>query len=119
MGDQDTVRGGGGVADPSGLLPREGLRLEDVDSWVHCSATASIPRGLTDARTWQQLTDRDRRHGRLLGTDPSASPADFPVFVRYSKAVKSLPEAITPWRAMAVADAISGLTADPRLTVQR
>jgi hypothetical protein len=76
-------------------------------------------RGLADARTWQQLADRARCQGRLLGTDPSAFPADFPVFVRYTRALRSLPDALTPRRPMPVADAITGLTADRRLTVQQ
>jgi hypothetical protein len=76
-------------------------------------------RGLVDARTWQQLADRARCQGRLLGTDPSAFPTDFPVFVRYTRALRSVPDAVTPGRPMPVADAITGLTADGRLTVQR
>jgi len=90
---------------------------DDVDIMLFSHGVHS--RGLADARTWQQLADRARRHGRLMGTDSSAFPADFPVFVRYTKALKSLPEAVTPWQPMGVADAINGLTSDPRLTLQR
>jgi hypothetical protein len=41
------------------------------------------------------------------------------VFVLSPKALRSLPDAVTPWRTMPLADAITGLTADRRLTVQR
>jgi hypothetical protein len=90
---------------------------DDVDVMLFSHGVHS--RGLAEARTWQQLADRARRHGRLLGTDSSAFPADFPVFVRYTRALRSLPDAVTPWRPLSVADAITGVAADPRLTVQR
>jgi hypothetical protein len=94
----------------------EKATYDDVDVMLFSHGVHS--RGLADARTWQQIADRARRHGRLLGTDPSAFPADFPVFVRYTKAMRSLPDAVTPWRPMSVVDALTGLTAEPRLTVQ-
>jgi hypothetical protein len=90
---------------------------DDIDIMLFSHGVHS--QGLADAHAWQQLADRARHHGRLLGTDPSAFPADFPVFVRYTKALRSLPDAATPWRPIPVADAITGLTADRRLTVQR
>ncbi|MDX6357258.1 MAG: hypothetical protein QOH37_312 [Nocardioidaceae bacterium] len=62
--------------------------------------------------------DRARTEGRLLGVDPSAFPADFPVFVRYTTASSSLPDGATRWRPMSVTEALTGLTAESRLTVQ-
>jgi len=90
---------------------------DDVDVMLFSHGVRS--RGLADARTWQQLADRARRRGRMLGTDPSAFPADFTVFARYTRAMRSLPDATTPWRPMSVEEAIAGLTADSRLRVQR
>jgi hypothetical protein len=90
---------------------------DDVDVMLFSHGVHS--RGLADARTWQQLADRARCRGRLLGADPSAFPADFPVFVRYTRTLRSLPGTATPWRPMPVADAITGLTGDRRLRVQR
>jgi hypothetical protein len=76
-------------------------------------------RGLADAPTWQQLADRACRHGRMLGTDSREFPADFPVFVRYTKAMRSLPDATTSWRPLSVTGALSGLTDDSRLSLRR
>jgi hypothetical protein len=90
---------------------------DDIDIMLFSHGVHS--QGLADAHAWQQLADRARRHGRLLGTDPSAFPTDFPVFVRYTQALRSLSDAVTPWRPLSVADALTGLTTDPRLTVHR
>jgi hypothetical protein len=76
-------------------------------------------RGLADARTWQQLADRARCRGRLLGVDPSAFPADFPTFVRYSRALRSLPPAAQPWKKMTVEQALDGLATEPRIVIDR
>jgi hypothetical protein len=89
---------------------------DDVDIMLFSHGVRS--RGLADAHTWQRLADRAQRRGRLLGTDPSAFPADFPVFVRYTKALGSLPDASTPWQPMPVAHAVEGLAREPRLGVQ-
>jgi hypothetical protein len=89
---------------------------DDIDVMLFSHGVRS--RGLADARTWQQLADRARRRGRMLGTDESDFPADFTVFARYTPAMRSLPDATTPWRPMSVEEAITGLTADSRLTVQ-
>jgi hypothetical protein len=53
-----------------------------------------------------------------LGTDAREFPADFPVFVRYTKAIRSLPDATMSWRPLSVTDALSGLTEDSRLTLR-
>jgi hypothetical protein len=90
---------------------------DDIDIMLFSHGVHS--RGLADAPTWQQLGDRGRRHGRLLGTGSSAFPADFTVFVRYTRALRTLPIAVTPWRPLPVADALTGVAADPRLTVHR
>jgi len=74
-------------------------------------------RGLADARAWRRLADRARHHGRLLGTDPSSFPVDFPVFVRYTRALRSLLDASTPWQPMALEDALTGLESASRLRV--
>jgi hypothetical protein len=92
-------------------------RYDDIDIMLFSHGVSS--RGLADARTWQELADRARRRGRLLGTDPASFPADFPVFVRYSKALRSLPRAHAGWRAMTVEEALAGLAAGSRLRVER
>jgi hypothetical protein len=104
-----------GAADLAAYL--DATTYDDIDIMLFSHGAHS--RGLTYAQTWQQLADRARRQGRLLATDPSAFPTDFPVFVRYTRALRTLPDAVTPWRPMPVADAITGLTADARLTVHR
>ena len=90
---------------------------DDIDVMLFSHGVSS--RGLADAGVWQGLADRARRRGRLLGTDPSAFPADFPTFVRYTKEMRSLPAARTPWRPMSVEAALSGLSEGPRLDVRR
>ena len=76
-------------------------------------------RGLVDAQSWEQLAGRARRHGRLLGVDPAAFPADFATFARYTKALKALPDATQPWSPMAVDEALAGLADSPGVTVQQ
>lgn len=73
--------------------------------------------GIADAATWQHLADRARRRGRLLGTDPSSFPADFPVFVRYSKAIDSLPNLNQAVKPMTIDEGLSGLSHDPRIRI--
>jgi hypothetical protein len=90
---------------------------DDIDIMLFSHGVRS--RGLADARAWQRLADRASHRGRLLGTDPSSFPADFPVFVRYTKALRALPDATTPWRPMALEEALAGLAATSRLTVER
>lgn len=90
---------------------------DDIDIMLFSHGVRS--RGLADARTWQQLAERAGRRGRLLGVDPSAFPADFSTFVRYSRALESLPPAAHPWERLAVDRALAGLAADPRITVHR
>lgn len=89
---------------------------DDVDIMLFSHGVHS--RGLADAPAWQRLAERALRHGELLGTDPSAFPADFTVFTRYTRAMRSLPEATTPWRPLPVTDAVSGLTGDSRLRLR-
>lgn len=90
---------------------------DDIDIMLFSHGTVS--RGLADARTWQQLADRARRRGRLLGVDASAFPADFGTFARYAAALRSLPDATRPWSPLPVDEALAGLAAAPRVTVRR
>lgn len=73
--------------------------------------------GLADTATWQDLAGRARSRGRLLGVDPNAFPADFTTFAAYAKALRSLPDATSPWSAMDVDNALAGLAADRRIVV--
>jgi hypothetical protein len=95
----------------------DGASYDDIDVMLFSHGVHS--RGLADAATWQGLADGARHDGRLLGTDPAAFPADFGVFVRYTKALRSLPAADVPWRPMRVEDALTGLNAGPRVRVYR
>jgi hypothetical protein len=90
---------------------------DDIDIMLFSHGVES--RGLADAATWQRLADRARRRGRLLGVDARAFPADFPVFVRYAKELRSLPDAAPAWLPMTVEDALAGLASDPRIAVDR
>jgi hypothetical protein len=90
---------------------------EDIDIMLFSHGVKS--RGMADARIWQGLADRAGRQGRLLGTDPSAFPADFPVFVRYTRAMRSLPDARQAWRPMPLDFALSALTESQRVDVLR
>jgi hypothetical protein len=92
-------------------------RYDDIDVLLFSHGVRS--RGLADAGVWQGLADRAGRRGRLLGTDPSAFPADFPTFVRYTRALRSLPDAAVPWQPMSVDTALSGLSDGPRVHVRR
>jgi hypothetical protein len=94
----------------------DAVTYDEIDLMLFSHGVDS--RGLTGAHTWQQLADRARRRGRLLGTDAREFPADFPVFVRYTKAIRSLPDATMSWRPLSVTDALSGLTEDSRLTLR-
>ena len=89
---------------------------DDIDIMLFSHGVSS--RGLADARAWQRLADRAIRRGRLLGTDASSFPADFPVFVRYTHALRSLPETSRPWRPMSVDAALTDLSDEPRIHVQ-
>jgi hypothetical protein len=89
---------------------------DDIDIMLFSHGVSS--RGLADAQVWQRLADRAHHHGRLLGTNPSTFPADFPVFVQSTKALRSLPDTSTPWQPMALDKALTGLQAGSRLTVQ-
>ena len=90
---------------------------DDIDIMLFSHGVES--RGLADARTWQRLADRARHRGRLLGVDANAFPADFGVFVRYARALRSLPDAAPAWLPMTVDDALAALATDPRITVDR
>jgi hypothetical protein len=103
------------AADLAAYLDR--ASYDDIDIMLFSHGVSS--RGLADARTWQQLADRARVRGRLLGVDPAAFPADFTVFARYSKALRSLPEATRPWVPMAIDEALSGLNRAPGVTVHQ
>jgi hypothetical protein len=89
---------------------------DDIDIMLFSHGVSS--RGLADARTWQQLAGRACRHGRLLGVDPAEFPADFTVFARYARALRSLPDATRPWQPMAVDEALAGLAVASRVTVE-
>jgi len=91
--------------------------FDDIDIMLFSHGVVS--RGLADARTWQRLADRAGRRGRLLGVDAKAFPADFNVFVRYTKSLKGLPDATRPWSALSVEEALAGLAAAPRISVQQ
>jgi hypothetical protein len=88
---------------------------DDVDVLLFSHGVES--RGLADARTWQHIAGRARHRGRLLGVDPSAFPADFAVFARYTSALRSLPDGKLPWSPLAVDDALSGLRSAKKLSV--
>jgi hypothetical protein len=90
---------------------------DDIDIMLFSHGVES--RGLADAGTWQQLADRARLHGRLLGVDAAAFPGDFTVFARYAKALRSLPQTGRPPRPMALDEALAGLADGPRVTVNR
>ncbi|HEY3529677.1 MAG TPA: hypothetical protein VGK78_11040 [Nocardioides sp.] len=89
---------------------------DDIDVMLFSHGVES--RGLADAATWQRLAGRARIRGRLLGVDARAFPADFPVFVRYARALRSLPEGAATWLPMTVDAALAGLATDPRITVE-
>ncbi len=84
---------------------------DDIDVLLFSHGVQS--RGLADAQTWERLARRARRHGRLLGVDRAAFPADFAVFARYTSALRSLPDATRPWSPLPVHDALAGLAAAP------
>jgi hypothetical protein len=90
---------------------------DDVDIMLFSHGVPS--RGLADARTWQQLADRAHRRGRLLGVDAVAFPGDFTVFARYTKALRSLPQTGRTLRPMRVDEALAGLAAGRRVTVDQ
>jgi hypothetical protein len=88
---------------------------DDIDVMLFNHGTDSV--GLANARTWQQLADRARSRGRLLALDATAFPSDFSIFARYAGALARLPEASRPWSPLPLDQALSGLAADPRVTV--
>jgi hypothetical protein len=87
----------------------------DIDVMLFNHGTESV--GLADARTWQQLADRARSRGRLLALDATAFPSDFSTFARYAGALAKLPEALEPWSPLPLAQALSGLATDSRITL--
>jgi hypothetical protein len=103
------------AADLSAYL--DGTSYDEIDIMLFSHGARS--RGLADATTWQRLADRAVRRGRLLGTDPSSFPADFPVFVRYSRELRRLPEVAHHWTPLPVDHALAGLVTRPGVTVQR
>jgi hypothetical protein len=103
------------AADLAGYLDRSSYDEIDIMLFSH----GADSRGLADARTWQRLADRAGRRGRLLGVDPEAFPADFTTFARYTKALRSLPDATGPWSPMPIEEALAGLAAAHGITVHR
>jgi hypothetical protein len=102
--------------DLSEYLDRAGY--DDIEVMLFSHGTRS--RGLADAGTWRALADRAHRRGRLLGVDADAFPSDFAVFVRYGRALRSLPEAPGgPWPRMPVDTALAGLAEDDRIRLTR
>lgn len=97
----------------------DGADFDDVDVLLFSHGVRS--QGLADARTWQRVADRARRRGRLLGVDADAFPADFGVFARYARALRSLPVSSRSWSPVPVEEALAGLAAaDPdRVRVTR
>lgn len=91
--------------DLSGYLQRESY--EDVD--IMLFSHGSVSRGLADAATWQDVAGLARRRGRLLGVDAKAFPADFPVFARYTPALRSLPDSDARWAPLGLDEALAGL----------
>jgi hypothetical protein len=89
---------------------------DDIDIMLFSHGVSST--GIADASTWQRLADRARGRGRLLGTDATTFPADFPVFARYSRALRSLPCAVPTPAAITVDHALAGLSRDPRIEVR-
>lgn len=90
---------------------------DDVDVMLFSHGAES--RGLADAQTWQRIAGRARRRGRLLGVNPKTFPADFPVFARYTTALRSLPDAGLPWSPLSVEEALAALGAAEKLSVVR
>lgn len=99
--------------DLSDYLERTSYDEVDVMLFSH----GALSRGLADAATWQRIADKARRRGRLLGVDAKAFPADFPVFARYTSALRSLPDSGLPASVLDVQEALAGLRAAPRLSV--
>ncbi|MDQ4051177.1 MAG: hypothetical protein M3237_00555 [Actinomycetota bacterium] len=90
---------------------------DDIDVMLFSHGVGS--RGLVDAETWREHAGRARRRGRLLGVDAADFPADFTVFARYARALRSLPDAARPWQPMPVDEALAGLADAARVTVER
>lgn len=80
---------------------------DDVDIMLFSHGVTS--HGLADAATWQRIAGQARRQGRLLGVNARAFPADFPVFARYTSALRSLPDSGLPWSPLTIDDALAGL----------
>jgi hypothetical protein len=102
------------AADLADYLDR--TTYDRIDIMLFSHGTRS--RGLAEASTWQDLADHARQLGRLLAVDVEKFPDDFPVFVRYAQALRSLPPARHPHQPVPVSDALAGLARDRRLTVR-
>jgi hypothetical protein len=47
--------------------------------------------GFAPIERWRGLLARARQHGRFVGVDEKAYPADFAVFARYHTALREIP----------------------------
>jgi hypothetical protein len=47
--------------------------------------------GLAPIERWRSLLAHARQHGRFVGVDEKAYPADFAVFARYHTALREIP----------------------------
>ena len=93
----------------------DGAAYQDVAVLLFSHGVRS--RGLVGARTWELIATSGGQTGRLLGVDRDAFPADFAVFARYARAMRSLPDATRPWSPLPVHDALEGLPAARDVTV--
>ena len=91
-----------------------GAVYDDIDVMLFNHGTESV--GLVSAAAWQQLADRAHSRGRLLGLDPTAYPADFSTFARYTRELRKLPQSPRTWSPLPVHEALAGLAKDPRIT---
>src|SRR6188472_3205603 len=85
---------------------------DDIDVMLFNHGTESVV--LAAPLCWQQLADRARRRGRLVALNPTAFPADFSTFARYTKELRKLPQTSRSWSPLPVDEALAGLATDPR-----
>jgi hypothetical protein len=102
------------AASLAAYLDRKGY--DEIDIMLFSHGVES--RGMAGAASWKQLADRAKIHGRLLGVHPDQFPADFAVFARYTKALRSLPSTSRPWVPMSIEAAVVGLTTAEGVTVK-
>ncbi|WP_238164681.1 hypothetical protein [Kribbella pittospori] len=94
----------------------DGHTFDEIDIMLFSHGTRS--RGLAEADCWQQLANRARRRGRLLGVERSAFPADFSTFARYTPALRRLPRGRRPQSPLSVETALLGLSESERISVR-